>query len=232
MRGRRHAACLRGRRARGDRRLRSRQVEVPLRPGPGARPLAQPAGRRPLRVRRGAGPGRPRRAGASQRHPRPRALAPLDAPDPAPEPALPPPAAASPTRLPVLAPARARVPRGPGRTDRDHTPSRSTRGRSPSAWASTPISRPGPDEIDGAILHVPARHTLDLNDRGLPTGALTPVEGSDRDFERSRFVGPAVLDTAYTSLERDADGKARASLDAPGGVTGAPRSGWTRAFPT
>ena len=47
------------------------------------------------------------------------------------------------------------------------------------------------------------------------------MEGTEHDFTTSRFVGPAVLDTAYTSLERDADGKARASLDAPGGVTGA-----------
>ena len=68
---------------------------------------------------------------------------------------------------------------------------------------------------------MPARHTLDLDDRGLPTGALTPVEGTERDFTTSRFVGPAVLDTAYTTLERDADGQARTTLDAPGGATGA-----------
>ena len=30
-----------------------------------------------------------------------------------------------------------------------------------------------------------------------------------------------MLDTAYTTLERDADGLARATLDAPGGVGGA-----------
>jgi aldose 1-epimerase len=76
------------------------------------------------------------------------------------------------------------------------------------------------ETVDGAILQVPARHTLDLDDRGLPTGPLTPVEGTDRDFTAARFVGPAVLDTAYTSLERDVEGRAWASLDAPdaGGV--------------
>ena len=79
----------------------------------------------------------------------------------------------------------------------------------------------GPGTVDGAILHLPASHTLDLDDRGLPTGTLTPVEGTERDFTTSRFVGPVVLDTAYTSLERDADGKARVTLDAPGGATGA-----------
>ncbi len=79
----------------------------------------------------------------------------------------------------------------------------------------------GTGTVDGAILHLPARHTLEVDDRGLPTGAQAPVEGTERDFTTSRFVGPVVLDTAYTTLERDADGRARATLDAPGGVTGA-----------
>ncbi|HTU40050.1 MAG TPA: hypothetical protein VMF35_18790, partial [Acidimicrobiales bacterium] len=64
------------------------------------------------------------------------------------------------------------------------------------------------ETVDGAILRVPARHTLDLDERGLPTGALTPVEGTDRDFTASRFVGPTVLDTAFTTLVRDDDGRA------------------------
>ena len=84
-----------------------------------------------------------------------------------------------------------------------------------------PYLTAGTETVDGAILHVPARHTLDMDERGLPTGARTPVEGTERDFTTARFVGPVVLDTAYTTLERDADGLARASLDAPGGVGGA-----------
>jgi len=79
----------------------------------------------------------------------------------------------------------------------------------------------GTGTVDGAILHLPAHHTLEVDDRGLPTGALASVEGTERDFTTSRFVGPVVLDTAYTTLERDADGRARATLDAPGGATGA-----------
>ena len=79
----------------------------------------------------------------------------------------------------------------------------------------------GTNSIDGAILQVPAHHTLDTDDRGLPTGTLTPVEGTDRDFTTARFVGPVVLDTGYTTLDRDADGLARARLEAPGGAGGA-----------
>ena len=84
-----------------------------------------------------------------------------------------------------------------------------------------PYLTAGPETVDGAILHVPARHTLDLDDRGLPTGALSAVEGTDRDFTTPRFVGPAVLDTAFTTLVREADGRALVDLDAPGGASGA-----------
>jgi aldose 1-epimerase len=84
-----------------------------------------------------------------------------------------------------------------------------------------PYLTAGSETVDGVILQVPGRHTLDLDDRGLPTGALTPVEGTDRDFTAARFVGPAVLDTAYTNLERDDEGRAWASLDVPGGAAGA-----------
>jgi galactose mutarotase-like enzyme len=84
-----------------------------------------------------------------------------------------------------------------------------------------PYLAAGPETVDGAILRVPADHTLDLDDRGLPTGALTPVAGTERDFTTARFVGPLVLDTAYTTLARDPDGTARATIDAPGGAGGA-----------
>ena len=84
-----------------------------------------------------------------------------------------------------------------------------------------PYLTAGPETVDGAILQLPARHTLELNDRGLPTGDMTAVEGTANDFTTARFVGPTALDTPFTTLERDADGRAWASLDAPGGATGA-----------
>jgi aldose 1-epimerase len=84
-----------------------------------------------------------------------------------------------------------------------------------------PYLTAGPETVDGAILRVPAQHTLDLDDRGLPTGALTPVAGSERDFITARFLGPLALDTAYTTLDREPDGTARATIDAPGGASGA-----------
>jgi aldose 1-epimerase len=79
----------------------------------------------------------------------------------------------------------------------------------------------GPETVDGAILQLPAHDTLDLDERGLPTGELTPVAGTEREFTTARLIGPTVLDTAFTTLDRDADGKTWASVDVPGGDIGA-----------
>ncbi len=84
-----------------------------------------------------------------------------------------------------------------------------------------PYLAAGQEPIDGAILQLPAHQTLDTDDRGLPTGELTPVAGTERDFTTARFIGPTVLDTPFTDLTRDSDGRAWASLDAPNGTFGA-----------
>ena len=47
-----------------------------------------------------------------------------------------------------------------------------------------PYLTAGTETVDGAILRVPALHTLDTDDRGLPTGAVTPVEGTERRLHR------------------------------------------------
>jgi aldose 1-epimerase len=84
-----------------------------------------------------------------------------------------------------------------------------------------PYLTAGPESVDGAILQLPAHQTLDLDDRGLPTGEVTDVAGTERDFTTARFIGPTVLDTPFTALERDSEGRAWASLDAPNGTSGA-----------
>lgn len=61
--------------------------------------------------------------------------------------------------------------------------------------------------ISGALLFI---------ERGIPTGA-EPVEGSGYDFRRSRPIAKARLDTAFTDLGRDGDGRARVRLASPGG---------------
>ncbi len=66
--------------------------------------------------------------------------------------------------------------------------------------------------IDGALLHVPADATLDADDRGIPTGAMRSVDGSAYDFRAPRRIGGVTLDTAFTRLRADADGRTRISL--------------------
>jgi aldose 1-epimerase len=66
--------------------------------------------------------------------------------------------------------------------------------------------------VDQAVLHVPARHRLATDARGLPTGQTVPVEGTPFDFTVPLPVGDIRLDSAYTSLMRDDDGRARVVL--------------------
>ncbi|WP_261567044.1 aldose 1-epimerase family protein [Frankia gtarii] len=69
---------------------------------------------------------------------------------------------------------------------------------------------------DDVELTVPAATRLETDDRSIPTGARA-VAGEPFDFRRPRLVGSLALDTCYTDLDRDPDGRARVRLGAPGG---------------
>lgn len=69
--------------------------------------------------------------------------------------------------------------------------------------------------IDGALLHAPADATLQMDARGIPTGAEIPVAGTALDFRDPRRIGSLVLDTAFTGLRADDHGITRFSLTAP-----------------
>ncbi|MDA8268595.1 MAG: aldose 1-epimerase family protein [Actinomycetota bacterium] len=72
----------------------------------------------------------------------------------------------------------------------------------------------GVDPVDRVRLQVPARRRLVTDERGLPT-ADASVAGTELDFAAGRTVGPTRLDTAFTDLVRDDDGRAVARLVAP-----------------
>jgi aldose 1-epimerase len=74
----------------------------------------------------------------------------------------------------------------------------------------------GSPRIDLDRLEIPATERLQLDDRGLPTGARSMVVGSDDDFTVARPVGSTVLDGAFTALRRGTDGLARARLEDAG----------------
>ncbi|MEV6172582.1 aldose 1-epimerase family protein [Streptomyces sp. NPDC051954] len=77
----------------------------------------------------------------------------------------------------------------------------------------------GTDSVDSALLTVPAQYWLPADDRGLPTGR-EPVDGTVYDFRTERPIGDLRLDTAFTELGRDAEGRARVRLAHPSGSRG------------
>jgi len=73
----------------------------------------------------------------------------------------------------------------------------------------------GGTTVDEATLVLPAAAFLVLDERGLPTGRIQDVEGTEQDFRAGRPIGATRLDTAFTSLRRGEDGLARASVEDP-----------------
>jgi aldose 1-epimerase len=62
--------------------------------------------------------------------------------------------------------------------------------------------------IDDAVLTIPATRRWSSDDRGLPT-TDEPVAGTPYDFTSETTIGTTQLDTAFSDLTRDDDGRAR-----------------------
>jgi aldose 1-epimerase len=77
----------------------------------------------------------------------------------------------------------------------------------------------GTPTVNQAVLHVPAATMLLSDERGIPVRAAA-VEAGGCDFREPRAIDETVLDTAFTDLERDADGRARVTLRDPAGARG------------
>jgi aldose 1-epimerase len=74
------------------------------------------------------------------------------------------------------------------------------------------------EQIDDAVLTLPAGRVLVADDRGVPTGVTSEVTGSDRDFRNARRMGDVRMDDCYTDLRRDEEDCVRVTLTAPGGT--------------
>jgi aldose 1-epimerase len=85
--------------------------------------------------------------------------------------------------------------------------------RCPFGTGAHPYVTVGTPLIDAASLRAPGRVRLLTDERGIPTGSAA-LEGSEHDFRQARTLGATVLDTAYTDLERGADGRAVVELGA------------------
>jgi len=90
-------------------------------------------------------------------------------------------------------------------------------GPAPFGLGFHPYLTVGTPTVNTVLLRLPATRRLVLDTRALPTGEVQAVAGTEYDFTVPRAIGPTRLDTAFTSLERDADGLAWASIEDPGG---------------
>lgn len=81
--------------------------------------------------------------------------------------------------------------------------------RCPNGSGQHPYLSPGPGVIDGCSLRFRAGTRIATDDkRQLPTGNES-VAGTDFDFSNGRTLGSQKLDSAFTDLVRDEDGRAR-----------------------
>ena len=84
----------------------------------------------------------------------------------------------------------------------------------PYGCGAHPYLRLGAAGIDPLLLEAPGRTVLSSDERGLPTGK-SQVAGTEYDFRQRRPIGRAMLDSCFTDLERDEDGRARVDLGDP-----------------
>jgi aldose 1-epimerase len=76
----------------------------------------------------------------------------------------------------------------------------------PYGVAQHPYLTAGTDLVDDSVLTVPASSWLRTDERGLPV-STEPVDGTPWDFRAGRQVGDTVLDTPFTELDRDGEGR-------------------------
>ncbi|MCW2924163.1 MAG: aldose epimerase [Thermoleophilia bacterium] len=76
------------------------------------------------------------------------------------------------------------------------------------------LAAPNGGLLDACTVQLRADTFLPADERGIPTQAES-VDGSQFDLREPRAIGDLQLDTAYTDLERDAEGRAAATLLGP-----------------
>ncbi len=82
----------------------------------------------------------------------------------------------------------------------------------PFGYAAHPYLTVGEELVDEVSITVPAASYLEVDERLLPA-AVRPVEGTAMDWRAGAVLGKASLDTAYTDLAREPDGRWRVRLE-------------------
>jgi aldose 1-epimerase len=84
----------------------------------------------------------------------------------------------------------------------------------PFGFGAHPYLTVGEERVDEVELGIPAAALLAVDDRLLPAG-LAAVDGTAQDFRRPRQVRALAMDTAFTNLVADSDGRWRVTLTHP-----------------
>lgn len=77
--------------------------------------------------------------------------------------------------------------------------------RAPFGVGFHPYLAPGGEHVDGCELSFAAGRRLLLDERGLPTGEVDAVRGTEDDFSGGRLIGSARIDACFTELETVGD---------------------------
>jgi len=84
-------------------------------------------------------------------------------------------------------------------------------GAAPFGFGAHPYLSVGEDRVDEVRLGIPAGSLLEVDDRLLPKG-IAAVDGTEWDFREPRLLGETALDTAFTNVAADVDGRWRVTL--------------------
>jgi aldose 1-epimerase len=104
----------------------------------------------------------------------------------------------------------------------------------PYALGAHPYLTAGPGPVDDWELTLPVDTWLEVDERLIPVGRST-VAGTELDFRTARVIGSTSLDTAFTGVARDPDGRVTVSLRDPATEVGVvlwmdERHGWLQVF--
>jgi aldose 1-epimerase len=94
--------------------------------------------------------------------------------------------------------------------------------RAPFGAGFHPYLMAGATDVDDMVLEIPARMRVPVDERLLPTGPATPVEGTELDFRAPRRLGALRVDACFAELGRSPAGVARVRLgtnSGPGQLT-------------
>jgi aldose 1-epimerase len=84
--------------------------------------------------------------------------------------------------------------------------------RAPFGAGLHPYLSPGTSRVDDVLLEVPGRTHVPVDERLLPSGPPTPVDGTELDFRRARRIGGQAIDACFGDLGRSPAGVARVRL--------------------